>query len=529
MRMRSAAVSIIAVAIAAALMPPAFAQQIFVANSSNGRITVFDASTGAPSPFPGDTSSLVRPLGIALDGAGRLVVADNQRGRIVRYEADGSGPTVLASHLRRPDGPSFSPGGDLFFVDSSEGGSKSKDREVFVLAGGVGPLMLVGALADARVLRETAVVPAGPFFGDLLVLSQDPPFIARFRAAGPGSYSREADFVSPLPGEATGMAFTSLGDLLVSGIGGSIWRYDEAGNRLADFASGLGVGPTRIAVGLDGTVYVTNRNHPTLLRFDASGTRLSDFGGTLQSPAGVAIPALTPTPAGRNVTVFPLPGVSVTFDNVFQAGFTTGAPTLLPPGERLTPCGNVIPEIAALPAGALQFEVILLETTALYTDTIEVAVDYPDEESRLFHAPCPPVAGEGFRDVTTLATPDDPRGRVPRFSEFVVVTDTRAGSRVVEIKLSRLWDSLDDDSDAAIWVDPTTLGSLRSSFARAADFLAADQDEAAIQELQDFKAFVRQSSGTAIPNDPGGPGGNIAGDLVSLAATLIFSISVGLG
>lgn len=501
----------------------ALAQQVYVANSSNGRISVFDLS-GASEPFSGDTKSLVTPLGIALDGSGALIVADNQRDRILRFEANGAGPSVLAAHIASPDGPTFDQSGDLFFVSSPSG--DKKDRSVYVIPGGTGPFHLIATIAQSAGLRETAVVPTGPYAGSLLVLSESPGFIARFAPDGSGGWSRESDFVAALPGSGTGMDFTVAGDLLVSGIDGIIWRYDNTGNRLADFASGLGVGPTRLAIGADGTVYVTNRNGPSVIRFDASGARLADFAGSLQSPAGVAVQSLSPTPVGTNVRVEPLPGLAVTFDQVVQAGFTTAERSgFISNEDRITPCGNVIPTFMTVPAGDPGFQVVHLLTTAGITDSIVVEQDHPDGESRLFHAACPPDA-QGFTDVTTLAIPGDPRGWVPQFSEFVVARDARLTGDVIGIKLGRLQADVSSDSAADTYVDPNVLSVLRDSVAQITTLVTGDNEADAISQLQDFEAYVRQQSGTGIPNSASSMGGNIAGILESHAETLIFSLSL---
>jgi hypothetical protein len=515
-------------AAAAASVDAVRAESVFVANSANGRITVFDASTGAASPFAGDTSSLVKPLGIRLDAAGGLIVCDNQRGRIVRYGSSGAGPAILAADVPRPDGPSFGGDGSLFFVTSPDGATSSKLRDLYMLPGGSGPAVRIATLADSRLLRDTAVVPAGPYMGQLLVLSQKPAFIARFSRTGPATFVREAPFVASVPGEPTGMGFTPDGDLLVSGIEGIIRRYDASGNQLSDFASGLGTGPTRLAVGGDGTVYVTNRNRPALFRFDASGTRLSDFGGSLQSPAGVATHGIVPTPTGQNVTVSPIPEVVLTYDNVVVSGFTSASRFVLPPGQAITPCGNVIPEFAALPAGDTGFQVFLIDTTAGFTDTIFGELFHADGNTRAFHAPCPPEMDAEFEDVTVAAMPGDPRTNIPRFSEFLIATDTRPNSVVIQEKLQRLVDAVADGTPGANALDDMTIQTIRTSLRLVSDLIAQGDEAGAIQELQNLKAFVRAGSGTTIPNMEGVRGGNLAGTLISGILTLIFSLGLGL-
>jgi DNA-binding beta-propeller fold protein YncE len=506
---------------------PLFAQQVYVANSSNGRISVFDAATGSSVPFAGNTSMLVTPLGIALDGTGRLIVCDNQRGRVLRYGLHGEGPTILASEITRPDGPSVATDGSIFVVTSPDGAKSSRTNDLFVIPGGAGPAVKVVTIGDSTQLRDTAVSPLAPFAGQLMVLSSKPGFVARFEKVG-ASWIRRSDFISSFPFQPSGMAFTSTGDLLVSTFDGVILRYDASGNRLADFAVNLGRGQTRIAVATSGIVYVTNKNGPALFRFDPSGNPLPAFFGDLQSPAGVATQDLSATPVGTNVTVTPLPGVDVTFDVVNQSGFTTGQQTELAPGVFVTPCGNLLPGFTTPPVGADHFTIIRLDTTAGFTDSIEVAVTHPDGTSRLFHAPCAPSVGDAFEDVTTLAIPGDPRGRIPQFSEFVVVTDTRALGVVIQVKSDALNALVAPGSPAETFINFELLTEIRTLIATANFMIGEGSFSGAIDQLQALKTLVRQNSGTAIPNSASSPGGNIAGQLESKAATLIFSLSLSL-
>jgi hypothetical protein len=185
----------------------------------------------------------------------------------------------------------------------------------------------------------------------------------------------------------------------------------------------------------------------------------------------------------------------------------------------------VIPSYLAPPSGGGGFVVTLIDTSAGITDSIEVIQDHPDGQSRLFKASCPPDP-IGFFDVTTLAIPGDPRGRVIRFSEFLVARDQRLTGEVIVIKLARLRDMVSPDSPAELYVDPLVLAALRESIDRVTEFIYSDNEPAAIEELQDLKAFVRVESGTTIPNSDSEPGGNIAGGLVAQSATLIFSLSL---
>lgn len=230
------------------------------------------------------------------------------------------------------------------------------------------------------------------------------------------------------------------------------------------------------------------------------------------------------TPIGQNVVVSPLPGVFITFDNVILDGITSAELTILPPGDRDTPCGNLIPDYAEPPGQDDHFEVYLIESTAMHTDSIEVQIDHPAFDTRLIQAPCIPQERFPFREVTTLAIPGDPRGRVPKFSEFVVIHDTRPVGDVVGVKLAALVDILVDDSPMILCMDDWMLVDLREIVLFIMGSLAEWDLDNAILGLHQLKNTVAEWSGTRIPNLPEGPCGNVAGELTSRASTLLFTV-----
>jgi hypothetical protein len=550
MRLRAAlTLAAIFMIVAASSTGALLAQQLFVASSSEERISIFDES-GNAIPFSGDTRALTGPAGITIDHSGALIVADREKSRILRYMAGEPIPQIIVAKVAGPDGPALNAAGDLFFVSSPPYATKLLgDREssqlttrrgstltapatetvrsVYVIPAGSGTLLKLADIPESRDLREIAVVRSGPFAGDLLVLSRSPGFVARLHEAPGGAWSRQSDLVTALPGPAGGMALTAAGDLLVSGLSGAIWRFDAEGNRQADFATGIEAGATKIAVGLDGIVYAANAGREAVGRFDGAGHRLSDLGSSLQAPAGLAVQGSAPTPVGTNVTVQLIPGLSVVFDRVVAAGFTTADQgELSGPDQDVTPCGNLLPSYIRPPEVG-PFLVTHIQTTALFTDTVEVIQDHPDGQARLFKAACPPD-GAGFIEQTTLAIPGDPRGRIKEFSEFVVGRDARSNTSVVAEKLAILQGLTGPDSEAATLIDPEILSVISRSINVIRVQIQEEFPDRAIDELNELIAFVRQLSGEGIPNIAGGPDGgsvNVAGGLVSVGATLKFSLS----
>jgi hypothetical protein len=248
----------------------------------------------------------------------------------------------------------------------------------------------------------------------------------------------------------------------------------------------------------------------------------------LMVASGTPAPAGTDgnTPVGTNVTVPFLDGYKLVFTNVVTGGNTTTIRTDLAPGVTISPCGTPIPSYLTPPAGDNHFAVFRIETTAGFTDTVDLNLVHPDGNARVFRAACPPPRDAGWEDVTVLPVPGDARGRTPLFSEFMLVDDLRSVSTLITNKINALIGLVGPGSAAATFVDPQTLATLQSMVNTAAQAISAGNKQAAIVDLQNFNQFVLANSGVTIPNKSSSPGGNIAGALVGKASTLIFSLSL---
>lgn len=272
--------------------------------------------------------------------------------------------------------------------------------------------------------------------------------------------------------------------------------------------------------GIPAPIAADSRSHRT-------GThRGAVVSGTL-TETGVDVPPNN-TPAGTDVTVRLLDGVKVIFDHVSQPGMTTASVIELAPEVRMSPCGTKIPSFLTPPAGSNHFIVMRIESTAGSDNSIDVSVDHPDDNSRLFRATCPPpLKDRGFADVTIATGAGDPRGRTPTFSEFIVVTDLRSVSSVISNKYSALQGKVAPGSPASLVIDAVTLASLQSMLNDIGLAIVAGDNPAAIIGLRNFVMFVRAgAAANTIPDSSSKPGGNIAGFLESKSATLIFSLSL---
>lgn len=516
--------------------------EVYVTSPNKGQILVLD-STGKVTRTIGGAGTIVQPFGIAMDSRRNLLVADYSAGRILRFSLDGSS-TVVASNIPRPDGLSVSASGEIFLVSrdnrtAAAAGARLKAspgrtrlsnqlRHVWMIPPDSGPPVLVGKVEESFRLAQTQSVDSGTYKGDLLVLSTRPGLVARFARMGSRSFSRRSDFIGYVPGEPTSMAFTRNHELLISTSDGRVLRYSDTGVQLQpDFATGLPVGPTSVAISSDGIVHVTPIGSSSILRFDPYGSRLPAL-STYSSSISLAvslIPGCVPTPVGQNVNVSLAPGVNVVFDNVVSAGQTCLVTTSLGPGVLTSPNNNTIPSFALKLWEDPGFVVYDVTTTALFTDTISEEFFSPNPDARLLVAH---GSGGDFNDNTVLVTQTDPRGRTGQLSEFVLYLDTRPNLDVILLKLADLQNVVNTFGPI---INPSLVPQIQTLVSEVTTAIGSGGSDAdrpgAIELLKALKTLIRENSGEGIPNRPGPDGGgNAAGTLVSFADTLIFQLSL---
>jgi len=128
--------------------------------------------------------------------------------------------------------------------------------------------------------------------------------------------------------------------------------------------------------------------------------------------------------------------------------------------------------------------------------------------------------------VTVEGTIEDARGVISRFSEVVVVDDTRPLTAVIDDKFARLLDILSPDVAARRWSTKRAKRILRARALRAEQLYEGGFPEAAVGELSGMNDATRAYAGPVIPNSSASPGGNLAGEILSRSKTLMFSLSL---
>jgi hypothetical protein len=229
---------------------------VFVADTLNGTIR---SIAGAASSEPGIVRSLVgrfgprqnfeivEPLGLALDRAGNLYIADRASNAVLMLHAATSatpGALEILAHVVSPASVGVTPDGSKVFAASPDTGA------------------IVEINAKTRSISTAAISPSQWFAG-----SQN------FTAAR----------IIP-----TGLAVDGAGNLFVSfsGPGGGldqIWRLDAISGKMTSAARGL-TSPGELALDSNGNLFVADQGTRRILELRGAGVAAN--GVTLTPPAG---------------------------------------------------------------------------------------------------------------------------------------------------------------------------------------------------------------------------------------------------
>ncbi len=155
----------------------------------------------------------------------------------------------------------------------------------------------------------------------------------------------------------------------------------------------------------------------------------------------------------------------------------------------------------------------------LHTHNLTLTTNSP---LRLYKAP----VGGPFQDITAAVDAGSvrPGGDGGRYSEFLVVVDTRLMDGVISGKFTGLSNDLAANSSA---IHPAVFADLQQRLAAARDLYTQGQIASAINAVQAFSDQVKQQSGANIPDvwRANGDLVNVAGLLRSDASTLKFSLT----
>jgi DNA-binding beta-propeller fold protein YncE len=250
---------------------------IYVADVNNGEIRQFNAA-GQGTVF--GNVGLVNPVGLALDAAGNLYVANRSggvSGSIDRFTPNGT-LSLFSLGMNFPSKLAFDAGGNLYAGmvgnNTITKFSASGQATTFASSGLNGPIPL-----------------AFDHNGNLYVGNFGNSTIERF---GPNG---QPQFFAASGLYPYGMTFDNSGNLYVANFGdNTIQKIDAAGN--STLFAGLGSGinaPVDVAFDGVGALYVLNLGNNTILKFDLAGNGTLFANTGMDHPESLAI-SMVPEP-----------------------------------------------------------------------------------------------------------------------------------------------------------------------------------------------------------------------------------------
>jgi hypothetical protein len=267
-----------------------------------------------------------------------------------------------------------------------------------------------------------------------------------------------------------------------------------------------------LALAASGFVAAASAEAAVTVTITGANTARADFalGGTPSAPQYTGTVFLTfDSPVGLTASNLNITAQIVDpNDPALRARLPGGSEVAVPSGFPVM--------ISVSPPANGGFEFLNAATVELYTTTLnyDSAVPY-----RLFKA----SPGAMFSDITESVTAGSIRcrSRTPRFSDFIMVVDSRDPLEAIGDKYALIEARLDNDD-----IEPLTRAQLELDLDESLEeFLEGDYEDA-LEELDDLELRVETAAGAGIPNRwvAGGSLDNIAGSLETEAVALEYAL-----
>ncbi len=240
------------------------AGDLYIADPNHNRVIEVPAGVGSPTAINPTVNSagLSSPYGVAVDGAGDLFIADYGNDRVVEVPTGGGtaiaiDPTVNSEGLSNPTSVALDGAGDLFIVDYSH-------NRVVVMPTGNGPATAIDPTVNSKGLNApfSAAVDGT---GDLFIADEINNRVVEVPAGGGAATAIDPTVNSEQLSSPLGVAVDGAGDLFIVDDGhdrvvevpasGSAFAIDPTVN-----SDGLN-GPTGVTVSGTGNLYISDPNN----------------------------------------------------------------------------------------------------------------------------------------------------------------------------------------------------------------------------------------------------------------------------
>jgi sugar lactone lactonase YvrE len=306
---------------------------IFIADSQNSTIrSIAGAGSSEPGVIrsvagrwaPQQNVTLSEPMGIVIDRAGNLYIADQRAGAVIRMQAGSDQLTVLA-HVVSPASVAITQDGSRLFVASAQTGaifSIKIQTQAIATVPGFAPI----APGPVEAGSSSATAASGVCAAAQAAAAQGG---ATSSASGSGaSTSSRAASEQVCP---AGIAVDGGGNLFVADANsGKILRVDAASNKTTTAASDLSI-PGAIQFDANGNLYAAEQGRTRVIELAGLGDPASVIA---LSPAAAGFPTVavggtspTQTFTLANNSANALSGVTVTMAGANPADFTIESTT----------------------------------------------------------------------------------------------------------------------------------------------------------------------------------------------------------
>lgn len=271
--------------------------QVLVSSGDGNQVLEYDTN-GLPligNPF----ASIDSPSGLAFGPDGKLYAASYNGQKLLRYNSDGTGETVLLSNIGLEGGMAFGPDGNLYITRNIPNNDILRYDPVSNTASS----FVSGLHSPLDVAFDS--------IGRLYVSDYSSGSILRFKLDG----TFDGVFASGIAGGVNGpagLAIDGSGKVYVSVYRtGELLRFNSDGTFDATLALLAGFGPNDLAFGPDGKLYVCETGDGgvgnDVLRFNADGSFdqvfIASGSGGLHRALYLAFrPSITPTPLTITIT-----------------------------------------------------------------------------------------------------------------------------------------------------------------------------------------------------------------------------------